>query len=67
VLEALRLGAFDYLAKPLHEEELVFAVRRALATYDLAVGWHGLRERLGRLEAALAALPGQALAAQSPQ
>jgi DNA-binding response OmpR family regulator len=67
VLEALRLGAFDYLAKPLHEEELVFAVRRALATYDLAVGWHGLRERLGRLEAALAALPGQASVAQSPQ
>jgi DNA-binding response OmpR family regulator len=67
VLEALRLGAFDYLAKPLHEEELVFAVRRALSTYDLAVGWHGLRERLGRLEAALAALPGQASAAQSPQ
>lgn len=67
VLEALRLGAFDYLAKPLHEEELVFAVRRALATYDLAVGWHGLRERLGRLEAALANLPEQALAAQSPQ
>ena len=30
VLEALRLGAADYLAKPLHEEELVLAVRRAL-------------------------------------
>jgi GAF domain-containing protein len=56
VLQALRLGAFDYLAKPLHEEELVFAVRRALATYDLAAGWEGLRERLGRLEAALAEL-----------
>jgi DNA-binding response OmpR family regulator len=67
VLEALRLGAFDYLAKPLHEEELVFAVRRALATYDLAVGWHGLRDRLSRLEAALAALPGEASAAQSPE
>ena len=30
VLEALRLGACDYLAKPLHNEELVLAVRRAL-------------------------------------
>ncbi len=67
VLEALRLGAFDYLAKPLHEEELVFAVRRALATYDLAVGWHGLRERLGRLEGALAALLEQARTAPSQQ
>jgi len=56
VLEALRLGAFDYLAKPLHEEELVFAVRRALATFDLAAGWSGLRDRLGRLESALAEL-----------
>jgi CheY-like chemotaxis protein len=56
VLEALRLGAYDYLAKPLHEEELVFAVRRALATFDLAAGWHGLRERLARLEGALAEL-----------
>ena len=27
VLEALRLGAFDYLAKPIHEEELALAVR----------------------------------------
>jgi DNA-binding NtrC family response regulator len=30
VLEALRLEACDYLAKPLHDEELVLAVRRAL-------------------------------------
>ncbi len=56
VLEALRLGAFDYLAKPLHEEELVFAVRRALATFDLEAGWSGLRDRIGRLEGALAGL-----------
>jgi len=69
VLEALRLGAFDYLAKPLHEEELVFSVRRALATFDLAAGWHGLRERLGRLEAALAELcePAGGGQAQSPE
>ena len=30
VLEALRLGACDYLAKPLHEEEVKLSVRRAL-------------------------------------
>jgi len=60
VLEALRLGAHDYLAKPLHEEELVFAVRRALATHDLAAGWRGLRERVARLERALLELAGGA-------
>ena len=53
VLEALRLGAFDYLAKPLHEEELSIAVRRALETYGMAAGWSGLRGRLGRLEKAV--------------
>jgi len=31
VLEALRAGADDYLAKPLHEEELCLSVERALA------------------------------------
>ena len=30
VLEALRLGASDYLGKPLHDEELALAVGRAL-------------------------------------
>jgi DNA-binding response OmpR family regulator/putative methionine-R-sulfoxide reductase with GAF domain len=62
VLEALRLGACDYLAKPLHEEELVLAVRRAVASYGHEMGWKGLRERMGRLEGALARL--SALAAE---
>jgi DNA-binding response OmpR family regulator len=65
VLEALRLGAFDYLAKPIHEEELAFVARRALATYELAAGWLGLRDRLGRLESALARLWGGAGAADA--
>ncbi len=56
VLEALRLGAFDYLAKPLHEEELVLAVQRALSTFALEAGWTRLRERIGRLETAIGAL-----------
>jgi GAF domain-containing protein len=49
VLEALRLGATDYLAKPLHEEELVLAVQRALETYRMASEWTRLRGRLDRL------------------
>jgi DNA-binding response OmpR family regulator len=53
VLEALRLGACDYLAKPIHEEELSLAVRRALETYELGADWHRLRERLRALEGAL--------------
>jgi DNA-binding response OmpR family regulator len=56
VLEALRLGACDYLAKPLHEEELVLAARRALETFGLAIGARGLRKRLHTLQARLAAL-----------
>jgi DNA-binding NarL/FixJ family response regulator len=56
VLEALRLGAADYLAKPLHEEELELAVRRAQASFALEAGWNGLRERIGRLERAIATL-----------
>jgi DNA-binding response OmpR family regulator len=49
VLEALRLGACDYLAKPLHDEELVLAVRRAANGYSVASDWHGLQTRLARL------------------
>jgi CheY-like chemotaxis protein len=49
VLEALRLGACDYLAKPIHEEELALAVRRALETFSLGADWHRLRERLRSL------------------
>lgn len=46
VLEALRLGACDYLAKPLHDEELILAVRRAAATHRVARDWSNLRNRL---------------------
>ena len=53
VLEALRLGAFDYLAKPIHEEELALAVRRALETFGIASGWSRLRRRIGLLEETL--------------
>jgi DNA-binding response OmpR family regulator len=56
VLEALRLEASDYLAKPLHDEELVLSVRRALAGYDVESSWRRLRERLRGLEAGLSEL-----------
>lgn len=49
VLEALRLGACDYLAKPLHEEELRLSVRRALEAYDLTQRFGALRGRFGAL------------------
>lgn len=60
VLEALRLGACDYLAKPLHEEELVLAVRRSLESYSVTSDWVRLRGRLDRLVARLEELSSQA-------
>ena len=36
-LEALRAGAVDYLAKPLHEEELRLSVERAAAGWQAEV------------------------------
>jgi len=62
VLEALRLGAADYLAKPLHDEELVLAVRRALGAFATETGYERLRGRLRGLDAWLAEL---ALAARA--
>jgi CheY-like chemotaxis protein len=51
VLEALRLGAADYLAKPLHDEELGLAVRRALAAFATETAYERLRGRLRSLDA----------------
>lgn len=56
VLEALRLGAFDYLAKPLHEEELGLAVRRALESHRVASDWSRLRGRLRDLGVTLTSM-----------
>jgi DNA-binding response OmpR family regulator len=53
VLEALRLGACDYLAKPLHEEELVLAVHRALDSHLTARRFDSLHRRLHRLHTEL--------------
>ncbi len=48
VLEALRLGAFEYLAKPIHDEELVLVVRRALESHALGRELAGLQARAER-------------------
>jgi DNA-binding response OmpR family regulator/putative methionine-R-sulfoxide reductase with GAF domain len=56
VIEALRLGACDYLAKPLHDEELALAVRRALQSFGMQANWESLRSRLVALETRLADL-----------
>ena len=49
VLDALNLGACDYLAKPLHDEELSLAVSRGLESFELARDASGLRDRMARL------------------
>jgi DNA-binding response OmpR family regulator/putative methionine-R-sulfoxide reductase with GAF domain len=49
VLEALRLGACDYLAKPLHDEELALAVGRALDGFEANAGRQRLSGRIDRL------------------
>lgn len=58
VLEALRQGAADYLAKPLHEEEVKLSVRRALEAYAMASSWNALKSRLGALAGEVEALLG---------
>lgn len=49
VLEALRLGASDYLAKPLHDEELVLAVGRGIDGHEASARRRSLQARVDRL------------------
>jgi FixJ family two-component response regulator len=49
VLTALHAGACDYLAKPIHDEELCLAVRRALRGAAVEAALAALREQLWRL------------------
>lgn len=49
VLEALRRGAADYLAKPLHEEEFLLSVRRGLKAWSVAEDLRSLEFRLEEL------------------
>ncbi|MFO1022488.1 MAG: sigma-54 dependent transcriptional regulator [Planctomycetales bacterium] len=45
-VEAIRLGAFDYLTKPLIEDELIFSVERALGQKRIVEENKNLRARL---------------------
>jgi len=58
VLDALRNGACDYLATPIHDEELLLSVRRAAESYALGSRWTKLRSRMDRLVARLDELAG---------
>ena len=51
VLEALRRGAADYLAKPLHEEEFLISVRRGLKAWSVSRDLRNLEERVEGLAA----------------
>jgi len=62
VLEALRRGAFDYLAKPLHEEELCLAVGRALQSHRMESAWTGFRDRIFALDDGVAEIARSAAA-----
>jgi DNA-binding NtrC family response regulator len=46
-VRATQLGAFDYLTKPFHDEEIVVVVRRALETRALQLEVEDLRRQLG--------------------
>jgi DNA-binding NtrC family response regulator len=46
-VRATQLGAFDYLTKPFHNEEVVVVVRRALQTRALELEVQDLRRQLG--------------------
>jgi len=48
-VEALKLGAVDYLAKPVDLDELVAAVRDALGVHPQADGWEVPEDVLGAL------------------
>jgi len=59
VLASLHSGACDYLAKPIHDEELCLAVRRALRGHAVESRFRALSEQLWRLaEHGEAAPPG---------
>jgi DNA-binding NtrC family response regulator len=46
-VRATQLGAFDFLAKPIHHEQILVVVRRALETKALQLEVEDLRRKLG--------------------
>lgn len=51
-VEAMKFGAFDYITKPFHSEELVLVIKRALVTQNLSREVEALRKRLDEKAAA---------------
>ena len=45
-VEAMKFGAFDYISKPFHSEELVLVIKRALETQSLSKEVEILRKKL---------------------
>ncbi len=50
-VEAMRLGAYDFVEKPVHRDRLLFTVEKALEKQSLAAENERLRARLGEREA----------------
>jgi len=50
-VQAMKLGAFDYITKPFDNEELILVVKRALQTQHLNKEVKKLREKLGENKA----------------
>lgn len=48
-VSAMRAGAFDYLTKPIHREELLVVTRRAQQTRAMTIELHALRDQAGKL------------------
>jgi DNA-binding NtrC family response regulator len=46
-VRAMKMGAFDYIAKPFDEEELILIIKKALETRSLSREVERLRKRLG--------------------
>jgi two-component system response regulator AtoC len=46
-VEALKMGVYDYIAKPFDEEELILIIKKALETRSLSLEVERLRLRLG--------------------
>jgi len=47
-VRAIQLGAFDYLTKPIHKDELLIVVRRALESQRLQLEVQELRRQVGK-------------------